>query len=104
MSALAREEPYQGGAVKKLFGVLGVLLLAALAYFCLWPVPIEPVSWNAPKAPGYEEPHAVNDKLAKLNMIDLGAEAGPEHIALSKKCLRKRAAGCWVLTLTPKAI
>ena len=68
--------------MKKLFGVLGVLLLAALAYFCLWPVPIEPVSWNAPKAPGYEEPHAVNDKLAKLNMIDLGAEAGPEHIAI----------------------
>lgn len=68
--------------MKKLLGVLGVLLLAALAYFSLWPVPIEPVSWNAPKAPGYEEPHAVNDKLAKLNMIDLGAEAGPEHIAI----------------------
>ena len=68
--------------MKKLFGVLGVLLLAALAYFSLWPVPIEPVSWNAPKTTGYEEPHAVNDKLAKLNMIDLGAEAGPEHIAI----------------------
>ena len=68
--------------MKKLFGVLGVVLLAALAYFCLWPVPIEPVSWNAPKAPGYAGPHAVNDKLAKLNMIDLGAEAGPEHIAI----------------------
>lgn len=68
--------------MKKLFGVLGVLLLAALAYFCLWPVPIEPVSWNAPKAPGYQGPHAVNDKLAKLNIIDLGAEAGPEHIVI----------------------
>ena len=68
--------------MKKLFGVLGVLLLAALAYFCLWPVPIEPISWNAPTAPGYAGPHAVNDKLAKLNMIDLGAEAGPEHIAI----------------------
>jgi sugar lactone lactonase YvrE len=68
--------------MKKLFGVLGVLLLAALAYFGLWPVPIEPVSWHAPKAPGYVGPHAVNDKLAKLNIIDLGAEAGPEHIAI----------------------
>jgi sugar lactone lactonase YvrE len=68
--------------MKKLFGVLGVLLLAALAYFGLWPVPIEPVSWHAPKAPGSVGPHAVNDKLAKLNIIDLGAEAGPEHIAI----------------------
>jgi sugar lactone lactonase YvrE len=68
--------------MKKLFGVLGVLLLAALAYFGLWPVPIEPVSWHAPKAPGSVGPHAVNDKLAKLNIIDLGAEAGPEHIVI----------------------
>ncbi|WP_322993660.1 SMP-30/gluconolactonase/LRE family protein [Limnohabitans sp.] len=68
--------------MKKLFGVCGGLVLAGLAYFCLWPIPIEPVSWDAPAAPGYAGPHAVNDKLAKLNMIDLGAEAGPEHIAM----------------------
>jgi len=68
--------------MKKMLGVLGVLLLAALAYFCLWPVPVEPLSWNAPKALGYAGPHAVNDKLAKLNIIDLGDEAGPEHIAM----------------------
>ena len=68
--------------MKKLFGVLGGLVLAGLAYFCLWPIPIEPVSWDAPVAPGYDGPHAVNDKLAKLHIIDLGAEAGPEHIAI----------------------
>lgn len=68
--------------MKKLFGVMGVLLLAALVYFCLWPVPIEPVTWKAPAAMGYAGPHAVNDKLARLNIIDLGAEAGPEHIAI----------------------
>ena len=68
--------------MKKLFGVLGGVVLAGLAYFCLWPVPIEPVSWDAPVAPGYDGPHAVNDKLAKLHIIDLGAEAGPEHIAI----------------------
>jgi sugar lactone lactonase YvrE len=65
-----------------LFGVVAVLLLAAVAYFCLWPVPIEPVTWKAPAAPGYAGPHAVNDKLARLNIIDLGAETGPEHIAI----------------------
>lgn len=68
--------------MKKLFGVLGLLVLAALAYLGLWPVPINPVSWDAPAAPGYVGPHAVNDKLARLNIIDLGAEAGPEHIAI----------------------
>ena len=71
-----------GDMMKKLFGVLAAMVLAGLAYFCLWPIPIEPVSWDAPAAPGYAGPHAVNDKLAKLNIIDLGAEAGPEHIAM----------------------
>jgi sugar lactone lactonase YvrE len=60
----------------------GVVLLAA--YLALWPVPIEPVSWNAPAAPGYVGPHAVNDKLAGLNMISLGGEVGPEHIVVAK--------------------
>jgi sugar lactone lactonase YvrE len=68
--------------MKRLFGILGGLVLAGLAYFSFWPIPIEPVSWDAPAAPGYAGPHAVNDKLAKLNMIDLGTEAGPEHIAI----------------------
>jgi sugar lactone lactonase YvrE len=68
--------------MKKLLAVGGMLLLAALAYFVLWPVPVEPLSWNAPQAPGYAGPHAVNSKLTPLNIIDLGAEAGPEHIAI----------------------
>ncbi len=68
--------------MKKLFGVLLVLVLVGLAYFSLWPIPIEPVSWNAPTAPGYVGPHAGNDKLVQLNTIDLGKETGPEHIAI----------------------
>lgn len=68
--------------MEKRRGVLAGLVLAALAYLSLWPVPIQPVSWRAPAAPGHAGPHAVNDKLAKLNIIDLGDEAGPEHIAL----------------------
>jgi sugar lactone lactonase YvrE len=68
--------------MRSLVGVLLALVLVGLAYFCLWPVPIEPVSWQAPAAPGYVGPHAVNDKLAQLNTIDLGNETGPEHIAI----------------------
>ena len=67
---------------KKLLAVLGVALLAAVAYLGLWPVPVQPVAWTAPPEPGYSGVHAVNDRLASLNMIDLGHEHGPEHIAI----------------------
>lgn len=61
-----------------------ILLVLPVAYFLLWPVPIKPVSWNAPAAKGYIAPHAVNTKLANLRMISLGREEGPEHIAIGK--------------------
>ncbi|RXM22322.1 SMP-30/gluconolactonase/LRE family protein, partial [Citrobacter sp. AAK_AS5] len=63
---------------------MGVLLLAVVAYLAFWPVPIRAVSWKAPAAPGYVGPHAVNQKLAGLKLIDLGGEEGPEHIVLAR--------------------
>jgi len=59
--------------------VITLVALAAL-YLLAWPVPIAPVVWDAPAAPGYTGPHAVNTKLANLQMIDLKGEVGPEHI------------------------
>jgi YD repeat-containing protein len=59
-------------------------LFLLAAYLTLWPVPIKPVSWNAPMPPGYVGFHAVNTKLANLNIISLGKEEGPEHIAIGK--------------------
>lgn len=70
--------------MKKALSAVVLLLLALAAYLSLWPVPIEPVSWSAPAAPGYVGPHAVNTKLAGLKMISLGAEEGPEHIAFGR--------------------
>lgn len=70
--------------MKKALLVLGLLLLGLVAYLALWPVPIEPHSWKAPAAPGYVGPHAVNQKLAGLRMIDLGGEEGPEHIVIAR--------------------
>ncbi|NRF65785.1 SMP-30/gluconolactonase/LRE family protein [Aquincola sp. S2] len=60
------------------------LVLALAAYLSLWPVPVEPVAWNAPAAPGYTGVHAVNSRLAGLNLIALGDEAGPEHVVLGR--------------------
>lgn len=68
--------------LKKLMGAMGALLLVGMAYLAFWPVPVQPVAWVAPVAPGYTGVHAVNDRLAQLNMISLGREEGPEHIAI----------------------
>ena len=61
---------------------VAALLLLGVAYLLLWPVPIQPVAWSAPKAPGYAGAHTVNTKLAALQMIDLKGEEGPEHIVV----------------------
>ena len=54
-----------------------------LAYLLLWPVPIQPVAWEAPPNPGFEGEFAVNDRLASLEFVDLpDGEYGPEDVAL----------------------
>ncbi len=70
--------------MQKLTTSVVVALVLLAAYLLTWPVPIEPVSWAAANAPGYVGPHVVNTKLANLKLISLGAEEGPEHIALGK--------------------
>jgi sugar lactone lactonase YvrE len=64
------------------FVVAGLLVLTT-AYLCWWPVPVEPVSWQAPPAPGYVGPHAANNRLADYTLVDLNGETGPEHILFS---------------------
>jgi sugar lactone lactonase YvrE len=59
-----------------------LLALALLGYLALWPVPVEPVAWQAPTAPGYAGVHAVNDGLREVRQISLAGEAGPEFIAV----------------------
>ncbi len=66
--------------MKKILGTLLALVLIAAAYLLLWPLPINPVAFTLPAAPGYLGVHAVNTKLAGLKLIDLHGEVGPEHI------------------------
>ena len=68
--------------MKKTLAALALVVIALAAYFALWPLPVEPVGWPAPPAPGYTGPHAVNQGLARLQHIDLKGEAGPEHVAI----------------------
>jgi sugar lactone lactonase YvrE len=45
-------------------------------------VPVQPVAWVAPAAPGYVGAHAVNNRLGNLQNINIGKEEGPEHLAI----------------------
>ena len=68
--------------VRRIFLGLGVAVLALIGYLCLWPVPIAPLSWDAPTATGYVGAYAPNTRLSGLHAIDIGDEVGPEHIAI----------------------
>ena len=70
--------------MKKITWLFVLVVLALAAYLALWPVPIKGAAWEAPALPGYTGVHAANDKLAGLNLIALGTEAGPEHIVLGR--------------------
>ena len=63
--------------------IAGVLVVvAAVAYLTLWPVPIDPVAWNAPAAPGSRGPHAPNQRLADMKLASLGEFREPEQITV----------------------
>jgi sugar lactone lactonase YvrE len=67
--------------LRKAAAVNAVLVFAAIAYLTLAPVPIEPVAWQAPPAPGYAGAHAQNARLASLRHLVIGNEEGPESMA-----------------------
>ena len=67
--------------MKRVVVVCAAAIALLVLYLLLWPVPVAPVAWSAPAAPGYAGAHAPNTLLAKLNLIDLGGEEGPEHVA-----------------------
>ncbi len=62
----------------------GSLLLAALLYLLLWPVPVEPVAWQPPVDRGLVDPFAPNKLLQAARPIDLGKFEGPEDATLGR--------------------
>ncbi len=58
----------------------GIIALA-VSYLVLWPVPIEPVRWDAPVDAGLADPFQSNDILRRAQLIDLGPHEGPEDVA-----------------------
>lgn len=68
--------------MRKAAAVIAILVLVAIGYLTLAPVPVEPVAWNAPQAPGYVGPHARNTRLAQLRHLNIGNDEGPESVAI----------------------
>ena len=62
--------------------ISAVVLAALLAYLLFWPVPIEPVAWQAPAAPALTGDYAINDRLAGLTRLGEGQGVGPEDVAV----------------------
>ena len=58
-----------------------VIGLALVAYLALWPVPIDPVAWEAPVDRGHVGDFAVDSSLAGAERIPLGDHPGPESVA-----------------------
>lgn len=54
------------------------MLALAVTYLLLWPVPIDPVAWQAPADDGYVDPFAKNSRLRNATGINLGSFQGPE--------------------------
>ena len=68
-------------AVRRTAGTLLAVVAVILLYLFFWPVPIDPVAWDAPQDRGLVDPFEPNDRLRKARLVDLGAHEGPEDIA-----------------------
>ena len=66
----------------RILAALLLILIVVLLYLLLWPVPIEPVAWQAPPNPGYTGPLAPNERLKGVEVFPIGDNHGPEAIAL----------------------
>jgi sugar lactone lactonase YvrE len=67
---------------RKVAAAAGLILTIVALYLLLWPVPVKPVAWQAPAAPGYAGPFARNERLKGLEALPIGDNHGPETIAL----------------------
>jgi sugar lactone lactonase YvrE len=66
--------------MKIALAAIGSLLGLALLYLLLWPVPVDPVAWDAPINQGLVDPFGPDDRLKRAQGIDLGEHHGPEDV------------------------
>jgi sugar lactone lactonase YvrE len=70
-------------SLKKRFGlVILLLIVVALAYLLLAPVPIAPAAWTPPASPALTGQYAQNTRLSSIQKLPLGDGHKPEDVAL----------------------
>jgi sugar lactone lactonase YvrE len=70
---------------KRILWSLLVIITVIILYFLVWPVPIDPVAWEAPQNPGYTGTFAVNERLKGIETFPIADNHGPEDIALDSQ-------------------
>jgi sugar lactone lactonase YvrE len=66
--------------VKRFLATIGLAVAAIALYLLLWPVPVDPVAWQAPVDRGMVDPFGPDDRLKYSRAIDLGEHDGPEDV------------------------
>jgi len=60
---------------------LWLVLFVLVSYLALWPVPVDPVAWDAPRDAGFTGPFASNERLRDLELLSIDGH-GSETIAV----------------------
>ena len=68
--------------LKRIFLTIAALLLAAVVYFLVAPVPITPAAWTPPVAPTLTGQYEQNNRLAHTDRLSLGDGRSPEDVAI----------------------
>ena len=71
--------------MKRILIVILVIILAAIVYLLVAPVPIDPVAWIPPVAPALTGPYQQNNRLAPVQRLPLGDGRHPEDVALDSQ-------------------
>ena len=66
--------------LKKILWTTVAVIIVTVLYLVAWPVPIDPIAWEAPPNPGYSGPFAPNQRLTGIETLPLGDNHGPEDI------------------------
>jgi sugar lactone lactonase YvrE len=66
---------------RRMIVAIGGPLALFLVYLFSWPVPVDPVAWDAPADAGLVDPFEANDRLRGARLIDIAPHEGPEDIA-----------------------
>lgn len=73
-----------GAVEENMIILLLLIVIALLLYLLFWPVPIKPISWNAPALPAAKGDYAANDLLAAAQRLPAGG-SGPEDVIVDSQ-------------------